>query len=204
MRNVLPHPSSMGIALLGGSKSSSKVKICKGAPSPGVGQVQRSGVEERYLLCQARDELCPTAGPYLMEMSRISSRFKSRHQEMDNASYLDMPQTTAGMRPLARRERRPEGLGAAQGSLQAQSLHRQLQRPKNPRAFPERHCRELLFTETEPAATTGCYSTRRVVFTEHQALQQETRTSTSQGHEQGTLTGLRIHRKVSLSARAGI
>lgn len=121
MRNVLPHPSSMGIALLGGSKSSSKVKICEGAPALGW-------VEERYLCCQLRHELCPTVGPYFMEMSTISSRFKSRHQEMDNASYLDMPQTTGGMHPLARRERRPKGLGAARSSLQTQS-------PKKP--FPE-------------------------------------------------------------------
>lgn len=101
MRNVLPHPSSMGIAFLGGSKSSSKVKNLQRSSSPGAGQVQQSGVKERYLSCQARDELCPTVGPYFMEMSRISSRFKSRHQEMDHASYLDMPQTTAGMSPLA-------------------------------------------------------------------------------------------------------
>lgn len=205
MRNVLPHPSSMGIALLGGSKSSSKVKICKGAPSPGVGQVQRSGVEECYLLCQARDELCPTAGPYLMEMSRISSRFKSRHQEMDNASYLDMPQTTAGMRPLARRERRPEGLGAAQGSLQAQSLHRQLQSPQK---NPEPSLRDT--------AGSSCSLRQNLqpqqVATVHVGwfLQNIRHCSKKQGPapardtSRGTLTGLRTHRKVSLSARAGI
>lgn len=121
-------------------------------------------------------------------MSRISTRFKSRHQEMDNASYLDMPQTTAGVRPLARRERQPKGLGGARSSLQTQHLQRQLQGPKTPRAFPERHCRELLFTEPEPAASTGYYGTRRVkvevVFTGHHTLQQETGVSTRQGHEQ--------------------
>lgn len=104
---------------------------------------------------------------------------------MDNASYLDMPQTTAGMHPLARQ---PKGLGAARSSLQTQRLQRQLQSPKKPRAFPERHCRELLFTETESAATTGCYGTGRVkvqmVFTEHHTLHKETGVSTRQGHQQ--------------------
>ena len=122
MRNVLPHPSSMGIALLGGSESSRKARSKEGrqqrSSCPGVSQVQQSSVEKHYLCCQARDELCPTTGLYLMEMSRNSSRFKSRHQEMDNASYLDMPQTTAGMHPLARQEQAAKsGLGAARSML---------------------------------------------------------------------------------------
>lgn len=65
-------------------------------------------------MLSGRDELCPTAGPYLTEMSRIS-RFKSRHQEMDNASYLDMPQTAAGTRPRARREPAAEGAASSTG-----------------------------------------------------------------------------------------
>lgn len=57
-------------------------------------------------------------GLYLMKMSRNSSRFKSRHQEMDNASYLDMPQTTVGMYLLARQEQAAKsGLGAAWSAL---------------------------------------------------------------------------------------
>lgn len=123
MRNVLPHPSSMGIALLGGSESSSMKQEDRQQRSscPGVSQVQQSGVEKRYLCCQARDELCPTTGLYLMEMSRNSSRFKSRHQEMDNASYLDMPQTTAGTHPLARQEQAAKSrLGAARSMLRTQ------------------------------------------------------------------------------------
>lgn len=123
MRNVLPHPSSMGIALLGGSESSSMKQEDRQQRSscPGVSQVQQSGVEKRYLCCQARDELCPTTGLYLMEMSRNSSRFKSRHQEMDNASYLDMPQTTVGTHPLARQEQAAKSrLGAARSMLRTQ------------------------------------------------------------------------------------
>lgn len=34
---------------------------------------------------------------------------------MDNASYLDMPQTAAGMRPLARREPAAKGAGNSTG-----------------------------------------------------------------------------------------
>lgn len=129
MRNVLPHPSSMGIALLGGSESSNMKQEDRQQRSscPGVSQVQQSGVEKHYLCCQERDELCPTTGLYLMEMSRNSSRFKSRHQEMDNASYLDMPQTTAGMHPLASRSRQPRAGWEQHGACcQHSRLQRQL------------------------------------------------------------------------------
>lgn len=55
---------------------------------------------------------------FKMEMNSNSSRFKSRHQEMDNASYLERPQTNAGMHLLARQEQAARsGLGAARSML---------------------------------------------------------------------------------------
>lgn len=159
MRNVLPHPSSMGIALLGGFESSSMKQEDRQQRSscPGVSQVQQSGVEKHYLCCQARDELCPTTGLYLMEMSRNSSRFKSRHQEMDNASYLDMPQTTAGMHPLARQEQ------AAKSRLRTQPSAEATPQPRDTQTLPwERACMDLLLHELKPAVTTGYYATSRM------------------------------------------
>lgn len=104
---------------------------------PRISQVLQSGVERRYLCCQARDELCPTTGLYLMERSRNSSRFKSRHQEMDNASYLDMPQTTAGMHPLARQEQAARsGLGAAWSTLQTQPPAEAALQPQQTQPLP--------------------------------------------------------------------
>lgn len=104
---------------------------------PGVSQVQQSGVEKHYLCCQVRDELCPTMGLYLMEMSKNSSRFKSRHQEMDNTLYLDMPQTTAGMHPLARQEQAAKsGLGAARSMLRTQPSAEATPQPHEMQTLP--------------------------------------------------------------------
>lgn len=133
MRNVLPHPSSMGITLLGGSESPSMKQEGRQQRSscPGVSQGQQSSVKKRYLCCQAREKFCPSMGLYLIEMSRNSSRFKSRHQEIDNASYLAMPQTITGMHPLARQE------WAAREQAGSSTEHA-VNSASNPRPFPER------------------------------------------------------------------
>lgn len=125
----------------------------EGSSCPGLHQAQQSGAEKCYLRCQARDELCATAESYLMEMSRNSSRFKSRHQEMDNASYLDMPQTTAGMHPPARREQ----AGSSRARCKHSCLQRQLCSPKKPKPFPRGGPTGpiWLLTEPKPAVIAG-------------------------------------------------
>lgn len=59
MRNVLPHPSSMGIALLGGSESSSEAQSRraggKGAPAPGFAKL--SGEVLRSVTSAVRPEM---------------------------------------------------------------------------------------------------------------------------------------------------
>lgn len=55
MRNVLPHPSSMGMAFLGGSESSSKVKIHRGAPAPGLAEFSRAA--QRSVTCAVRPRM---------------------------------------------------------------------------------------------------------------------------------------------------
>lgn len=131
---------------------------------PGVSQVQQSDIEKRYLGCQARDELCPTTGLYLMEMSRNSSRFKSRHQETDNASYLDMPQATAGTHPRARQQQAAKGgLGAAQSTLRTQTSAQAPPQPHETQTLPrDRACIGLLLSKPKPTVTTGYYTISRM------------------------------------------
>jgi len=73
---------------------------------------------------------------------------------MDNASYLDVPQTTAGMHPPARQQQVAKSrLGAARSTLRT--------RPETQTLPSERACTDLLLNELEPAVTTGYDATSR-------------------------------------------